>query len=809
MVGIEAVFRVAMKTMSRAPGAPISTARESDGMSFVTTPSVVRQINSLFDGGSVAGLTDRQLIERFNDRRDTVGEAAFAALVARHGPMVLHTTRAALQFAAGHAAAPLAAALAREVLRSMLLRKLRLTTLALLFLGAVATGVGYLNHALAIGDEPHKVPVAPQPQITGADPKPAPGRMFVSGRVLDPKGEPVPGAMIVAHTRSLALGRPPYFMRQVPIGDARADRSGRFRIDAPRTSSLHHAGFGAVALAPGYGAGWVQLDPDDDQPTADIALRPEQVIHGRLFDVQGQPAPGVTVSVWSIHLDLPRALAARSVTDGVSFVGEAVNDFPGWPRPVLTDPEGRFTLRGLGRDLHVVLHLHHPRFALQRITFETNDASASKLLTAALAPAQILNVRVTYADTGEPVPHAPLRVMASQGKTGVNATFETDAEGRSRVKAYPTDRSYYILAYSPEGQPYLTASGSIAWPKGALEQSLDIALPRGVLIRGKVTEADSGKPVPGTAVGFVPRGDDRLNLVSGGIEVNTAPDGSFQLGAKPGPGYLFIKGPSDDYLLEEIGFRMILQGQPGGARIYAHAHIGLDLKPGVDTEEIQLALRRGVTVNGQAVGPDGQPVPDAWIISQVVLNQGRELWGTWNNRTRGKVRQGRFALHGVAPDVETPVYFLDPERKLGAMVNLSDKLTDHGPITVRLEPCGSARARLVDPDGKPVAGRLPRDSATPTVAAPRPPYSNAPDQAGLLFAAEADLNQIDSINYANGFASDTEGRLTLPVLIPGATYRFTDYSMGRMVGPQVRKEFTVKPGETLDLGDIRIEKPKA
>ena len=78
---------------SRAPGAPISTARGPDGMSFVTTPSVVRQMGSLFDGGSVAGLTDRQLIERFNDRRDATGEAAFAALVTRHGPMVLHVCR--------------------------------------------------------------------------------------------------------------------------------------------------------------------------------------------------------------------------------------------------------------------------------------------------------------------------------------------------------------------------------------------------------------------------------------------------------------------------------------------------------------------------------------------------------------------------------------------------------------------------------------------------------------------------------------------------------------------------------------------
>jgi DNA-directed RNA polymerase specialized sigma24 family protein len=52
-------------------------------------PSVVREIGSLFDGGSVSGLSDCQLIERFVNRRDRAGEAAFAALVERHGPMVM------------------------------------------------------------------------------------------------------------------------------------------------------------------------------------------------------------------------------------------------------------------------------------------------------------------------------------------------------------------------------------------------------------------------------------------------------------------------------------------------------------------------------------------------------------------------------------------------------------------------------------------------------------------------------------------------------------------------------------------------
>ncbi len=62
-------------------------------MPHAMTTSVVRQIESLYGGGSVAGLSDRQLIERFVARRDAAGEAAFVALVARHGSMVLGVCR--------------------------------------------------------------------------------------------------------------------------------------------------------------------------------------------------------------------------------------------------------------------------------------------------------------------------------------------------------------------------------------------------------------------------------------------------------------------------------------------------------------------------------------------------------------------------------------------------------------------------------------------------------------------------------------------------------------------------------------------
>ena len=62
-------------------------------MAYLTSGSVAHQIESLFEGGSVTGFSDRQLLERFNFRRDPIGEAAFGALVSRHGPMVLDISR--------------------------------------------------------------------------------------------------------------------------------------------------------------------------------------------------------------------------------------------------------------------------------------------------------------------------------------------------------------------------------------------------------------------------------------------------------------------------------------------------------------------------------------------------------------------------------------------------------------------------------------------------------------------------------------------------------------------------------------------
>jgi Sigma-70 region 2 len=53
----------------------------------------LRSLETLFGAGSATGMTDRELLDQFLARRDEGAEAAFAALVARHGPLVWSVCR--------------------------------------------------------------------------------------------------------------------------------------------------------------------------------------------------------------------------------------------------------------------------------------------------------------------------------------------------------------------------------------------------------------------------------------------------------------------------------------------------------------------------------------------------------------------------------------------------------------------------------------------------------------------------------------------------------------------------------------------
>ena len=65
-------------------------------MAGASSREVLRHLNTLFHCGAAGQLSDAELLERFVAGRDEAAEAAFAALVERHGVMVLGVCRRVL-----------------------------------------------------------------------------------------------------------------------------------------------------------------------------------------------------------------------------------------------------------------------------------------------------------------------------------------------------------------------------------------------------------------------------------------------------------------------------------------------------------------------------------------------------------------------------------------------------------------------------------------------------------------------------------------------------------------------------------------
>jgi RNA polymerase sigma factor (sigma-70 family) len=964
-------------------------------MAHVASPSVVRQLDSLFNGGSVAGLSDRQLLERFNAHRDAAGEAAFAALVSRHGPMVLNicrqhlgdhhhaedafqavflvlarkarsirdpdllgnwlygvaartarcarlqllrrrkneerdsmrrptsgsdscplmesmvqpaeqavldreqaealhaeverlprsfrlpvvlcyfegltveeaaqrlrsphgtirsrlarakdklrrgltrrgvvmpaaamtailstrpssaaissllchmTTQAAIDYATGQAArgaaSTSAAALAQEVLQTMLLTKLRLTVFTMLLLATIATGAGLWGQSPAMKkNRPQQPPPAgPKPQLAVKPAVATPGRMTVTGRVLDPDGKPVKGAFVdlVGRPRTTWVGASTDEDKFTVLGCGETDAAGRFSLETPRTSSTGFDSVIALGAAPGFGLGWTALNPDAEQPAADLRLRAEQPIRARLVDVMGMPAAGIEVQVLMLGRE-----TGKGDWDGVSLWENPPRGLRTWPGPVKTDGQGRLTLTGISRDLSVTLSTRDLRFARQELWVKPESKTAPKESTFALEPARIIEGRVLAADTGKPIPNAVVSTTTQVHNEHANgfftAKFRADDQGRFKVN--PIAGGAITLGAFPTGdEPYLIQQDELKWVKGTVMMNHDIKLPRGVLIRGKLTEEGTGRPLAGASIQFIPARSREDVLTGWQAIVASQADGSFHIVVLPGKGHLLIFGPTSDFVLKEIGSNRFYFGKPGGQRYQAHDIIAYEAKTGDSLLEFSSSLRRGVTIEGRVEGPDGQTVTNALILTTLHIHPTNP---SWRGDYQLPVRDGRFDLHGLAPEASTRIYVLDPDHQWGASVELFGKQAGKD-VTIKLQPCGQAKARFVGPGGKPLAKHRPHFEFVITPG-PTEFSANKRDQAELRADAEYMAN-VDRKHYWNGPSTDADGRITLPDLIPGALYRIIDFSTvnDRDKGAQGRRDFTVKPGEILDLGEILIEKP--
>jgi RNA polymerase sigma factor (sigma-70 family) len=760
----------------------------------------------------------RELLRTRLARRGLVlSTGLLAGLLAEHGAAAVPSDLAASALrttvlaAVGQATAP-AASLADGVLKAMFVTRLKVTTGLVVALGALLVAAGIWTHqsqAAAAAEAPTST--APPPAEKPAPPAPKPpakpdaSQMAVAGRVLDPDGKPLAGAHVAVCGRQGILlhssGWWAKFSNDV-LGRTKSDKDGAFRLTVPRIDKqMSSRGVRVLAMASGYGLTWKALDPDAEPAEAELRLKPVQRVTGHIGGLQGQDAAGVTIHVVRLN---------RKPEKGERPEDTGFRPPNGLPLGPTTDAKGNFAFDNIGPGVSMELEISDPRYQRKdEWMVDTADKAKCENIRVVLGEGRCVEGRVVYEDTGKPA--ANVRLMFA------NPIVEAEADDQGRFKVALFEAKDYgngpvrdigVHAFPHAGDPYLNAFVGVDFPRGVVHRKVEVKLPRGVLLRGKVTEAASGKPVAGA---YVTHGSIRET------HAVTGPDGTYQLGVPAGAGMLMVTHPSGEYIPMILGS---LGGggnnpaggsfeKPAGDRSYYHALVRVDVKPNADGQEVNVSLRRGVTVKGRVTGPDEKTVPNCVLfVSEHKLRFENTLHPM-------NIRDGRFELRGLDPEKTyrllflahprpiSPVWtieaieefgqlwlrpLLGPENKLGATVEVSPKQVKDE-LVVKLAPCGSARVRYVDADGKPLAKYPPW---LQLVVTPGPAIHQA--LKDKVLAAEV-VTLIG--RFPEDIRTDAEGRVTFQGLIPGATYRLKK----TMAEPEniVLKDFTVEAGKVAEL----------
>src|SRR5262245_34005254 len=474
----------------------------------------------------------RQMLQRRLVRRGVALPAALTAL-ALTAPatamlsvgLIQTTTKAALHYVAGGAAPASVTAFLKGVSKPMLWTKTKIATAVLLVAG-VAAACG-LASSPGVPDEKREANA--KPQAAKEDDKNA---LAYGGSVLDPEGKPVAGAKLYLLY---------YTPKQLPAPvRATTDKDGRFHFTVAKadfeTSGGPEPWLGAmvVAMADGYGMGVRPIELDKKWDPSDQTLhmvKDDLPVSGRILDLQGKPIPGVSIRVEGLHWprkgDLAPMLqemkerktfypALREHTFGLegTWIGHMLSTlFP----QTITGADGRFTIKGLGRERFVTLRVESPTIVTRELYVATRpggllevpgnwspgDKDLPKLVYGApfdfaAAPCKPIVGVVRDKDTGKPISGAVVTSYQFAGSNYVHRTelrAVADKDGKYQLNGLPKGDGNVIRAGPPEGPPYLMALHNVGDSPGLEPITADFNLKRGVWIVGQVKDKVTGKPV--------------------------------------------------------------------------------------------------------------------------------------------------------------------------------------------------------------------------------------------------------------------------------------------------------------------------
>src|SRR5262249_13413160 len=264
----------------------------------------------------------------------------------------------------------------------------------------------------------------------------------VRGRVLDPDGQPVPGARLVFVYSPVEKGPEKVWATSSPDGRFRFTVGKSFQ-DPLLENPWDHTF--VVAVAEGYGFAWARVRPDRRGGLTLRLVRDDLPIQGRVLDLEGQPVAGATVRLepdlfvptrgdladWLKALEADKRDADLTGLRSPAFA----TLFP----PVQTGAEGRFQIKGIGRERVVCLRVEGPTIATQQVRARPRPAATTRSapqgapFTFLVVPTRPVVGVVRDKDTGKPL--AGVTVRSHDWNSLVRTT--TDKDGRYRLLGLP------------------------------------------------------------------------------------------------------------------------------------------------------------------------------------------------------------------------------------------------------------------------------------------------------------------------------------------------------------------------------------
>ncbi len=581
------------------------------------------------------------------------------------------------------------------------------------------------------------VAAAPQSQPPGgAAGAPAAHTPMISARVVAPDGKPFVGAKIY-QTRAHDSLRPRAGSAKL-LATSGAD--GSFQCPRPPApASRQEDQF--VALAEGYGP--AIADPSELRPESVLKLVQDDVpLRGRVLDFQGRPVPGATIQVVSLLWpksgtldDWIEKLKVEKSAYSVQYqmLGWwASDDIPSFLPAVTADKEGRFTINGLGRERIAALLISGPgietrfEYAVTRSmptlrcpSFQRQPAIHDIVYHGAdfdvvAGPCLEAVGTITDKDTGKPIPGVTVETAALFGNPLRTLNTTTDSRGRYRLAGIPPKTVFGdrqdLLASALDGPAYLPTIQHLPSDTPAGPITVDFQLKRGVLVHGRVIEKATGKGVRANLSYYILTDNPHLKsypdygTIRAGSPYATENDGSFKLVVMPGPGAIGARVGNEHYRLgvgvDTIRGAKFVKDDLNGiaARPHTitpfnyHALAGINPKAGDEPITVEIALDHGRTVKGTVIDPDGKPLAGSRIEGL------QDFFRSWSYQPSPAAE---FTVEGLGPGAERDLLVIHPERNLAGAYTV--KADETGPITVKLEPCGTVTGRLVDTGGLPFA----------------------------------------------------------------------------------------------------------